>query len=752
MVAAEDGEPAVTAVPTTFAKGLFERLRARARRGILLEGAAAAALAFVVFMGVSYAIDRTLRLETAFRAIVLLVFVAALVRVVIGRIVRPLRVSLDDDEMALALERADAGLRQSLISAVQFDRRLGAAVPDAESPELMRHVVGDVGAAIDRLPGGRAFDAQRARRHGALLGACVAAVALWAALSPGTLRLWALRNLALSAQPWPRLTSLAFVGVDGAVLRLPEGDDQTLAVRADGVVPDEVVLHYRFAGGERGVEPMSLTGEREFLCTLPAVLDDVVVWATGGDGSSDELRIELVARPRIEDVRIVLVHPEYMAREPATIGETEGDIRVPRGGRLELAARATKPLREAFVMFGQDQRQPLAVGDDGTGFAGAFTPADSGVLVVDVRDRDDLGAARPTRLVLRVVEDAAPAVELRIEGVGSMVTPFARIPGRLAVRDDYGLRAIDAQFRTSGDALASGDQPAAREETPFEAAPVAGLDAFTGTGAAFEGPVLFDLQPLCPDADPRSERNRFHPEQFLSLKFRARDNFAPGEPHLGESEVMTLRVVTQEKLLEDLARRQTEYRRELEQMRDEIRAHRTEFGEILSPAAADPKAERARLRVLAIARLQRALGRRVNGVGERYTQILDEFENNRILEPGKVADLRARIPAPLARLAAEDFPASVRAVEDFARTGADDVRSVVVSSYETILQQIEAVLAQMTELETFATLLEDLRQIIKVQNSAISDTRKRRDEDAAGVFGPASGDKPKDDGNPRKNK
>jgi len=39
---------------------------------------------------------------------------------------------------------------------------------------------------------------------------------------------------------------------------------------------------------------------------------------------------------------------------------------------------------------------------------------------------------------VRVVPDAPPAVKLRAEGVGSMVTPNSRIPLRIEASDDIG--------------------------------------------------------------------------------------------------------------------------------------------------------------------------------------------------------------------------------------------------------------------------------------------------------------------------
>lgn len=735
---------------------VFRQIRGRARLGIVIEGAALLAFTFGVFTLVSFAVDRSLRLETGYRLVLLLIVAVVLARILHARMLRPLGVDLSDEEMALAVERADPGVRQALISALQFEEALERPQDIAESPELMDAVVQDVERRTAQMDTAHAVDRNRVARFAAVLAATMLAIGVWVALAPATAKLWALRNLALSSAEWPRYTHLAFGAGADDVVRVPEGDDLTLTVRAEGLMPEQAFLHYSFEAGEGGIEAMTATGENEFSFTMQSVLEGAVVWATGGDGLTPELRIEVVERPRIEDLQVTLIYPDYMRKENDVLASIEGDLRVPRGGVLELQARSTKKLESARVTFGQDQRIPIALDDDGHQLSGRFEPTETGLLTVNVIDLDRLDAGRPPQLFLRLVEDRAPGVDFRPTGVGSIITPIARIPGMLKVRDDYGLARVAAQYRVTGRAdgaaeVTPGEQleqngeagaveQAAEKETPWEAAEVFGLASFTEGEVAYDEQVAFDLRPLHPEGEP-TEDSVLQPGQFVSLRFSARDNFGPGDPHEGSSDEVVFQIVTREKLMEDLARRQGEQRRELELVLERERADLAVLREIVSPAADDPRAAAARLRVLALARSQRALGKRARSVADNYRQILDEFVNNRVLEPGNVAELRRQIQEPLERLAAEDFPASASSVQDFAHSGQEDVRAVIVLSYESIIERLEQVLGHMEEAETFATLLEGLRQTIKLQNSAMREAQQKRKDEASSLFGP-SGDKP----------
>jgi hypothetical protein len=220
---------------------------------------------------------------------------------------------------------------------------------------------------------------------------------------------------------------------------------------------------------------------------------------------------------------------------------------------------------------------------------------------------------------------------------------------------------------------------------------------------------------------------------LFSLRFLAKDNFGPGEPHEGRSETMTFRVVAREKLVEDLRRRQVEQRQELQRIAEEEQAQALELDEPMPTGAGRPQAE-ARLR--ALARTQQTLGRRTAFVGESYQRILWEYENNRLIEANRVRLIEGLITAPLADLAKAAFPATSRLVDTFAATGDEATRTAAVDGYADIQRRLQAVLAQMEQAENLAALLEELRNVIKIEDAAIRDVESRVKEREQDVFGP----------------
>lgn len=718
------------------------RLRRRAHAGIWIEGLGVIALLLVAFAVPSLLTDRFLRLEWFVRALLLASFVAVVARMVQRRLSRPLALVLTDDEMALAVERRVPHLEQALISSLQFERELRAGDAGVESAALKAAVVADVRARVATIPFQHAIDGARVRRFAAAIAAAVLFFGAWAALHPASLGTWALRNLALSNVDWPRFTRLSLAGGSSS-LRVPQGDALTVRIAVDGSMPDQAWVDYEFADGERGAETMSRTGDAEFTWTIGAVLSDMTLSVQAGDSLPLPVEVTIVERPRIDDLTVRVTFPPYMERDPEVVPPTEGELRLPKGALLAIGGRSQKPLDDAFLLFGNDRRVALQRAADSLSFAGEFAPSASGLLVIDVVDRDRLGAGAPPKLVLRVGDDKPPAIEFRLRGIGPSITAHARLPGDLKVKDDFGLREVAVSARALVDQPVDKSQPVPAE-APFERAQAVFGEALTRSALRYETTAAVDLLQWNQERDENAPANRIRPGMLFSLRFHAKDNFGPGEPHEGIGETMTFRVVTRERLADELRRRQVEQRQEAERLLDEQRRATLELAEKPNPAAAGDKQKLAEAQLKALARLQQGLGRRTAFIGESYQRILWEFENNRLLEGNEVRQFEAAVPEPLAALAKEAFPAAARLVDRFAATHDEATRTAALDGYKDIEQRLLAIIKAMAQLESLAVLIEDLKNIIRLEGGAIDDVQQRLRQRERDIFSPRDPAKPKE--------
>ena len=709
------------------ARERLQQQRKRVRTGLWVEAAGVVALLLIAYALPTLLLDRFLRLEWAFRAALLLSLLVVVGRVVVRRLLRPMTVKLSDEELALAVERSCPQLDQQLISSLQFDEELYGEQPTAsiESREMKAAVVQNLRDRLQAVPFAQAIDTMRVQKFALGIFVMLTFFGAWASIDRTSLGIWAARNVFLTNTDWPRYTVLSFVEGGGEV-RLPQGDALTVRVRVEGPVPDQTFVDYVFADGDVGAEPMSLTGDDEFTWTVDSVVSDLDITVQGGDSLPVDLRVRIVERPTVGDLAIRVQFPEYMEREPFDVPPTEGELRLPKGAELSVSGRSRKPLQQAFLLFGGDRKVPLVVAEDQQAFTGTFEPDESGLMVVDVIDHDSLGAGAPPKLLLRVGEDKTPTVDFRLRGIGSSITYEARIPGALRVRDDFGLRAVGATMRYQEDS----PQGRGGASTPLPPMPWADAqplyDAQLQRSALrYEAEASVDLLTWNKVRDQNSPENPIRPGMLFSLRYLAKDNFGPGDPHEGFGETMTFRVVPRDQLIEELRRRQVEQRAELQQIADEEASGTLELNETVNPNAAGDKAQQATAKFRVFARRQQALGRRVRFVGEAYQRILWELENNRLIEENKVRQIEAVITAPLAQLAKEAFPSTARLVSDFARSRDEDVRVDAVEGYREISRRLADIIKAMEQAETLAALLEELRNVINLETDAISDVKRR---------------------------
>ncbi len=687
----------------------FFVLRGKAKVGILVEGIALLAAAAFAFMLVSYILDRNLRLEMPYR-LALLLLAAGLAHLLYHRILRQMQVYLGDDELALALERKDQGLRQLLISALQFQRTI-AKGEAMESVPMMHTVIQGAQDRVSGMQGDHALDGTRVLRFLGLMLLCIVLPIGWLVLDMPSVKLWAQRNLMLSSIEWPRLSQLSFaMDANDRMIGVAQGDDLTISVSAKGVIPDQVRLHYRFAGEDEFRQEMLRSEGKDgvvFSTTLESVIANAELYARGGDGRTEDLSIRILERPKLDDLQVMIQYPEYMQESPQQVVRTAGEIRLPAASKLQFQATTSKPIQRASANLGQDQQEDFQVAQDGLSFQGTLQPDSGGVLTLDVLDRDSLGMAQPVKLYLRMVEDQQPAVDFKTQGIGAMISYKARVPGILRVRDDYGLTKVSTWMRVYG-TDDTGD-----EAKGFQPVVIKGMVPFaqTESSATYESALTLDLLDFNKGEIESAKENKIQPGQLLALRCEASDNFGPGEPHTGMSDVITLRVVPEKKLLEDLQRRQYEQRREVEQILTAEKEARAEMQEILAPNSDNPSAAKARLKILGRARQQRSMGKRVSSLGKRYRQILDEYFNNRIMKAAAIATQRQAIQAPLELLAQEEFPSTALLVEQFADSGDATLREAIDASYASIISTLRALLKQMVRLESLAGILESLRDV-----------------------------------------
>ncbi len=568
---------------------------------------------------------------------------------------------------------------------------------------------------------------------------------VFAVAAPEAMGVWTRRNLLFSRELWPRKTHLHVdgFGEDGH-MKVARGADWTLAVRADAAadreIPEVVEARYRTDDGVRGRENMSregmvLPGQAEFqpyTHTFKSVLTPFELYVAGGDDREGPFYLDVVEAPTISRMTLHCVYPAYMHREPRNV-PMAGLMQLPRGTQITIHAKANKPLVAVEIDDVVDETTATKGRVDVVAESSApnerfqtiLPPLDRDkILLFTLFDSDGIRSLDAVRLAISAVPDEPPQVNVGLRGIGTAITPAARLPLAGEITDDYGVTKVWFDFHADD----KGSQ-----QRPLAAA-INGEEKLEVTDVLEVGEL--ELQP----------KQRFH------LAVHAADGCElDNGPNEGAGQRQVLDVVTPEHLRSMLEARELMLRRRFETIVAEFTDTRnllaglqltSEKATLPADATKDdamddgagPPAASVPPAGVPLARVTQNVERSAHEtleVSQAFDGIREEMINNRVDTEELRIRLKDGVADPLARLVDERFgPLQVKLTELADQlsdaSAAGKTRTVAVAEMDAILVEMHQVLDKMMELETFNEVLDILREIIADQEEVITETKDQQ--------------------------
>ena len=712
---------------------LLVRLRERIRRYIWVEGTAAVVATLCAAFWISLAVDWLFEPGPLVRRGFLASGLLAAAVIFYRLIVRRLSVPLSDARLALLIERRFRDFNDSLLTSVdltQSDRDLGDL-----TREMLDHTLHEAAARAEQVRLRDIFKRGPLFRAVGAAMLLVASLAAFALALPGTLRFGIDRLTGLTDESWPRQTGLAVVGFENGEKVVARGDDVEILVQADlsmPHVPDVVQIRYVTDDGARGRDAMTRSGKavvdrdqyQDFRHTFNSVLSSLTFDVLGGDARVRGLQLRVVESPTVSETTLACEYPQYMNRSPRELPVT-GSMQVPLGTRVTVRARANKDLVRVTIdhPVGENAQAtetvtlPGPAGDLRTfQFTLPSLSADA-TLAFTLYDTDGIRNRKPFLVSLSAVADEPPQLSLRLRGIGTAITPHARLPLVGKIVDDYGVAAT--AFHVTVD-----DKDA--RQVPFEASP--------GGRDAIDVEEAFEVR----DLDLKAG-------QKVLFGGQARDAFhlvEGDQPHTASSERFQLDVVSPESLRATLESRELNLRQRYETIISEVTETRDSLG-ATSPAEETPatKADKpepaeaggpslSRLRIERARQNAEKNAQETLGVATAFDEIREELINNRVDTEELKIRLKDQIADPLRVIGEPMFSAwdgRLKALHEQLDTpAAEAARGLAVAQADAILVEMARVRDKMLELESFNEAIEMLRSIIDSEKTLQEQVRERQ--------------------------
>ena len=708
-------------------------LRGRMRLHLVLEGLLAVAASLVSLAAFSLALDWLVRPELATRLALLAVFSLAIVAVLYWRLIRSLRIPLDDLLIAELLDRRRPGIGQRIANVLQLPQ-LCASDLDA-SPAMIYEAVMEDAHALDQINLTGMLNVERRRNLLLVLIGLALLVGGFCWWFHGPASLWSRRWFRGSDVRWPQKTYLSVVGLgDGDRLLIPHGETNLLQIstapqliRADGgwwlggrgkpfflegsdppssQMPESVAIEYRTADGTRRRGNFTRFESGLFRYELPPLTEEASFSVHGGDDWLGPIRLMPIRRPTVSSLSVVAQLPGSTEPTIYRAGALDVQLEFLPTTKIELRMESDQPLTHASL-HGQGANIPKLERIDNQHYVARFEMQEQSTFEFQLVSELGKLVSKPYFLTLGLLNDRAPRLTIRSTGVGRRVTPSAKIPLTVRGMDDFGIAEMAVDL----------EQTALVELKPK----VDMHQPFSEKWTAAEVKLPTDVE-----RDPQISLADFSIAAGNSLRLRATgiDQSVLGA-HRGESRWLSFQVVTPEELFYEILMRQREQRNRFAKAVEMSRGQIATLNALATPEDRN-----------ALSRVHQVVAQQVwRIVGQLDASLLEMTLND--LGTSQTRDLlKTSIIEPMRELHSNDFgqlQAKLQKVLEKESPPQED-REAAVAAQEEVVKKMQRILDQMSQWESFVDVVNQLRQIMKTQNQVKETTEKLQKERVRDIF------------------
>ena len=368
----------------------------------------------------------------------------AVAATLIIKLVLPLRIRPDDQQLARFVEEKHPGLEDRLVSAVEFVRK-----PPSKHGPFGILLIRDALSRTCRIRFDDVVNRQKlntfATLSGAFLVALIVALYFSTLFFPyGSARLFA---GFLEPPPAPALT----IAVTPGDTTVPRGSDVVLEAITSGFDPERAEVHLRYENSSQWeastmeVTPLIVPTFRHLLFN---VQEPIRYFVQASGYKSAEFVIRVADLPRAESLDYTYHYPRYTGL-PTRTEEDALDMVAIRGTAVDVRVHANQELSSGRLIFSDGREVELTPSAE-PGATARLTIDRSATFRVELTNTRDQKYLGLEEYAMEALDDQKPLVEFTEPGRDYKASTVEEVFTELRAEDDLGINALELYFSVNG--------------------------------------------------------------------------------------------------------------------------------------------------------------------------------------------------------------------------------------------------------------------------------------------------------------
>lgn len=395
---------------------------------------------FLLYLLLEYTLD----VSPLIRGFEITAALAAILYLIVYRIIRPALRKYDDRQIALFIEEKIPGLEDRINSAVEVCSEPAGKNKDS----IIDRLIQDAMTKTRLIDSSSVVDRGKERilsyiSNAVLILFIIFLITFFKDISN------LMGHLSVSFNPVSELNK-EYMTIEPGNIQIEKGESQEILVTLNQETEDDVILHFAEGDDVRRKLNMEKSLKKPvFIHRFSDINEPITYYVECSNNKSDEYKISIYEFPKVTKIDLEYIYPDYTGIPPR-IEENTGDIRGLKGSQVNITIQTSGTAGSANLVIDSTNSTALKKISENK-FVTSLALNDSGYYHIDLEDSEKKHNKYPEEYQITPVNDEKPIIFVTEPQRDVRANLVEEVLVAVTVTDDYGIDDVNLKYSVNGE-------------------------------------------------------------------------------------------------------------------------------------------------------------------------------------------------------------------------------------------------------------------------------------------------------------